>query len=196
MKAWHFCELEDGKLITYQGDPRLLIPMPLNGEPGEWLEHVGEVLICEKGLHASKAIMEALRYSRGFVICRVEVRDIVDQQADKVVARQRRVLWWVDGEDLLRRFARLCALDVVSMWDPPEVVLQWLWTGDERYRGAAWSAAWSAAESAAWSAAESAAESAAYSAAERAAKRAAKELQSRQSRRLLSMVLAEHRRMG
>ena len=77
----------------------------------------------------------------------------------------------------LRALARRFAMRVIDRWNAPQIVRDWLETGDESLRLAAWSAAtaataaWSAAESAAW-AAWSAAESAAWSAAESAARAA------------------------
>ena len=86
------------------------------------------------------------------------------------------ILWFLrqvsltkaQNEDL-RTFARECALDVVYLWDAPEVVLRYLTTGEEREeaydaakdaaRGAAWGAH-AAARDAAWAAATYAARAA------------------------------------
>ena len=71
-------------------------------------------------------------------------------------------------KETLREFARWCALQVIDLWDAPDVVRRYLETGDETLRdasqSAALSAAWDAALSAAWDAAGSAALSAAGSA--------------------------------
>jgi len=168
IKAWHFCRRDKKRLRTSNGD--LLIP-----KDGEWLKHEGGVKMCYTGLHASKRLIDAFAYASATTICRVELRDIVEEGEDKLVARERRVLWSIDGEEVLRAFARRCALDVIDEWDAPEVVLQWLKTGDEQYQDAAGSAAGSAARSAAGSAAGSAA-------------------RTTQNRRLTSMVMAEHKK--
>ena len=55
------------------------------------------------------------------------------------------------------QFARWCSLRVVHLWDCPDVVKQYLETGDEELRDAAWYAAWNAADAAAHSAAWNAA---------------------------------------
>lgn len=63
-------------------------------------------------------------------------------------------LWVVLREEVLpettlREFARWCALQVVDLWGAPQVVRQYLETGNEAARAAARAAAWSAAWSAA-----------------------------------------------
>ena len=63
------------------------------------------------------------------------------------------------SEDQIRHFSRLCALDVIHLWDAPEVVRRYLETGDESLRQEARDAA-EAAEAAlraaSWDAAEAA----------------------------------------
>ncbi len=142
-KAWHFV----GDTLR---DDR---PVPKDGEK---LVHDGELVMCESGLHASERIIDALQYASGSTICRVGVGGEILKSDDKLVATERTILWRVDGENLLRKFARLCALDVVHLWDAPDVVLEYLNTGDEKLRDAAWAAgravAWDAAWHAVWAA--------------------------------------------
>ncbi len=163
--GWHFVgdRLRDGR------------PIPADGDV---LRHDGPVVICESGLHASERIIDALRFAPGNTICRVEMRDVVASQDDKFVARERVILWRVDGEDVLREFARTVALELLHEWatdDTPDIdtVVEYLLTGDTSLRSAAhWaahSAAYSAVRSAAYSAAHSAVRSAAYSAVRSAA---------------------------
>jgi hypothetical protein len=77
---------------------------------------------------------------------------------------------WVLGRLLFRlsppracRVARLIALDVIELWDPPDIVVWFLGTGDEQARvaswAAAWDTAWAAARASAWDAAWDAARS-------------------------------------
>ena len=147
MKAWHFVDkkLRDGREIPADG---------------EILEHDGELRLCESGLHASVKILDALDYAPGTTICRVAMGGTIIKSDDKLVASERTILWRVDGEDLLWKFARMCALDVIHLWNPPEVVIRYLKTGDESIREAARDAAW-----AAWYAARYAARDAAWDAA-------------------------------
>jgi len=96
---------------------------------------------------------------------------------DKISATERKYLWGFDATDTLWRFARLCALDVVHLWDAPDIVVRYLKTGDESIRDAAWDAARAAARfaarDAAWAAARAAARAAAWDAARAAARAAA-----------------------
>src|ERR1700680_4522039 len=154
--AFHFVDktLRDGR------------PIPADGE---WLIHNGPISICETGLHASWHVADALLFAPGPWLCLVEVDHIIGQQNDKLVCRRRKIIARFDATELLRADARASALSCLKYWNgvPPQAVTDWLTTGDEKYRSAAWSAAesaaWSAARSAAgtaWSAAESAAETA------------------------------------
>ena len=120
---------------------------------GEWLVHEGPIKLCASGLHASRHPFDALTYAPGARLHRVELRGIEGEEADKVVARERRIIASIDAADLLRAFARQCALDVVELWDAPDVVRTYLLTGDETIRAAARAAA-RAAEAAqdAWAA--------------------------------------------
>jgi hypothetical protein len=131
--AWHFVgdTLRDGS------------PVPPDGE---WLVHDGPVECCRSGLHASERLIDALEYAPGATICRVECRGIEDRHNDKIAARERRILWRIDGGPILREFARRQALTVIHLW-------------------AAGAAAWAAARDAAWDAESAAARAAARDAA-------------------------------
>ena len=130
-------------------------------------------MLCKKGLHACKNLLDACNYASGPYIWRVELSGTVVHGNDKSVATKRKAEWGFDATEVLKEFARKVALDaVLQAWDEkkfgvfPEVTRKFLETGDESLRSAAESAAWSAAaaRSAAWSAARSAARSAAESA--------------------------------
>ena len=162
MKAWHFTngnKLRDGS------------PLPADGE---LLKHEEDVAICESGLHASRRIIDALQYAPGNTICRVECGVVVDKHEDKFVCRERTILWRINGDKLLKLFARKCALDVSHLWDMPKIVEKYLTTGDEDIRAAARDAAGAAAGDAARDAAGAAARDAAGAAAGDAARSAAR----------------------
>jgi hypothetical protein len=171
MKAWHFVgeTLRDGR------------PIPADGAT---LVHDGPLVMCEAGLHASKRIIDALGYAPGNTICRVECVGKIITDDDKLVCSERTILWRVDGEYLLREFARWCALSVAHLWGMPDVVKTYLETGDENLRAAAsaaaWAAAWAAARAAAWAAAWDDASAAAGAAARNAAWDAARGAQNTQ----------------
>lgn len=143
IEAWHFvgATLRDGR------------PIPPDGK---WLVHRGPVKICKSGLHASRRPCHALPYAPGSVLCRVECDDIVDEQNDKLVCRRRRIIERADVTETLRYFARMQALSVIHMYNnPPDVLLDYLMTGDEAIRTAAWTAARVAAPSVTQSIAQS-----------------------------------------
>ena len=130
--AYHFVGAE-----LRNGDP-----IPANGE---WLTFEGPVKMCESGLHASKDPFDALQYAPGATLCKVEAEDVVDEQKDKLVCRRRKIIGRIDAAELLRYFARMQALSVIHLWNAPQVVLDYLNTGDEKLRAAAWAAARAAA---------------------------------------------------
>ena len=153
IKAWHFTSatLRDGR------------PIP---EEGKWLVHDGPIVPCESGLHASERLLDALSFAPGNTLHRVTLRGDVTlhgDPVDKLVASERRIDWTLDEattERVLREFSRWCALQVIHLWDVPEVVREYLESGDESLRDAARAAAWAAAWDAAGAAAVAAARAA------------------------------------
>jgi hypothetical protein len=114
-----------------------------------------EPILCQQGLHASKNILDALNYAPGTVIWQVELGGKIVHGDDKSVGTERTyVAGGFDIEDILREFARKCALDVIHLWDAPHVVIKYLKTGDESLRSDARAAVWAARDArAAWAAA-------------------------------------------
>lgn len=130
--AYHFTSnrLRDGRAI-----PKI----------GEWLNHSGPVIPCRSGLHASLHPFDALKYAPGNMLHLVELEgDIRHHGKDKVVGRNRRILKSFDAQKLLREFARWNALQVIHLWKAPQVVKDYLETGDEKLREDAYAAAYSA----------------------------------------------------
>ena len=147
MKGWYFSNV-DCKLRY--GDGRKIeanITHTVDVEP----------VLCKSGLHASKRLLDALDYAPGPYIWRVKLGGKIEHDDDKSVATERSYLWGFDATDILRDYARRCALDVIHLWDAPDIVVRYLKTGDESIRAAAWDAAWAAAWYAAWAAARTAA---------------------------------------
>ena len=132
---------------------------------GEWLRFSSNVVMCKSGLHASRHPFDALQYAPGSMLHWVECEGIVKEQDDKLVCRARKIVRSVNATDMIRAFTRKCALDVIHLWNAPAVVRDYLETGDESKRAAAWDAAWDAAGAAAWAAAWDAAWAAAGAAA-------------------------------
>ena len=85
--------------------------------------------------HCADTMRDALTCGSGAVIYRVEISG---ERIDCHVYRRIKYLGgrqWMGG--LLRRFARLCALDVIRFWGPSQDVLDYLNDGDEdRRKGA------------------------------------------------------------
>lgn len=133
--AWHFCgaTLRDSR------------PIPADGET---LHHAGKLVMCERGLHASERIIDALKYAPGETVCRVRCGGEIVRDADKLICSERTILWRLDATQLLHGFARRCALDVTHLWAAPEIVLEYLRTGEEARRNAACNAAYAAAAAA------------------------------------------------
>ncbi len=144
IKGYHFTngmKLRDGRDVPAKG---------------RWLKHDGEVVPCVSGLHCSVEPRDALKFSPGSVLHQVELRGDLQSHGDPVdkwAGRERKIIASLDCEWLLRYFARQQALSVAHLWDAPDVILEYLITGDESIRDAALGAAWDAALGAAWDAA-------------------------------------------
>lgn len=144
IEAWHFVgdTLRDGRAVPADGVT---------------LVHEGPLVVCESGLHASERAIDALRYAPGATACWVLCGGETVRAGDKLVCRERTILWRVDATEVLRAWARRCALDVIHLWDAPNVVREYLETGDESLRATAsattaWATARAAARAAAWAA--------------------------------------------
>ena len=170
MKAWYFSTPD--KKLRY-GDNRVI----RNG-----ITHKIDITklppsICNHGLHAGKSVLDALQYAPGDYVWRVDLRGAMDIGTDKIAAESRTYLWGFDASTVLRNFARRCAIDVLHLWDAPDIVVRYLNTGDESLRDAALAAAWDAAKAAARDAAWAAAIT-------------------KQRRRLAAMINAEAKKRG
>ena len=155
---------------------------------------VGDIVPCKNGLHLSKEPLHALQYASGPIIYKVCGSGIImphGDPVDKYACSHRKYLsGGVDATEALRQFARQCALDVIHLWDAPDVVRQYLETGDEKLRAEARAAAWDEAWDAAWDAARDAAWAAAWEDAARdAARDAAWAAQNKRLKKLLISIL-------
>ena len=159
-----------------------------NGQPippiGEWLVHTGNIDPCVSGLHASEHPFDALGYAPGPMLHRVELDGDLQSHGnpiDKWVGRRRKIIKTIDATEMLRAFARWCALQVIHLWDAPEVVRLYLESGDESLRDASgdasgaaswaasravsWDASWTASRAASWDASWAASRAASWAAA-------------------------------
>ena len=111
---------------------------------GEWLEFDGTPVPCESGLHASPDAFDALQYAPGNILHQVELGGKIVEHGspvDKYAAQKRKIIATINAESIMLPFARRVALDVIHLWDAPTVIKEYLETGDESKRAAAWDAA-------------------------------------------------------
>ena len=132
--AWHFT---DGM--------RLRDKQPL--VVGKTYKFVGKLEMCAKGYHASESILDALSYAPGFQISRVECSGDMETQSDKLVCRNRKVLWTVDAKKATLAWSIRVATDAVKTakkvcQDPDWNAWADLWiSGEDRTSSAADAAA-------------------------------------------------------
>src|SRR3990167_3742405 len=161
--AWHFVGviLRDGS------------PIPADGE---WLAYSGPCKKGESGLHASRNPFDALQYAPGDTLCLVEIADIVEDEADNLLCRKRKIIVRMDATEMLRYFARMQAVSCLAQWkyEPDQIILDWLMTGDPAAYDAARAAAYATARAATHDVAYAAARAAAYAAARAVAYAAAR----------------------
>ena len=136
--AWHFIgsnwRTSTGGLLVEIGKP---------------LIHVGDLMPCISGLHASTRAIDAVKYASGPVITLVKCEGEFIDDADKFVCRKRTALWGYDATDELWVFARKAALEVLHLWpDAPDFVREYLETGDDRLREVTHAAGYAAAQDA------------------------------------------------
>ena len=152
MRAWHFvgATLRDDAAIPADGEKLVFHDQPI---------------MCMQGFHASIDPFDALQYAPGGTLCLVECGGTIIKGDDKLVCTERTIIARMDATEMLRYFSCMQALSVVHLWDAPDVLLDYLMTGDESIRAAAWAAAWDAAWDAARDAACAAVRDAAWDAA-------------------------------
>lgn len=105
--AWHFT---NGMKLR-NGDDLIV---------GKTYHHNGLMVMCDQGYHASERLIDALRYAPGSQLSRVEVWGDVDKQDDKIVGRNRKVLWTMDATKILHLFACDVAEKALAKIDNPD----------------------------------------------------------------------------
>ena len=129
----------------------------------------GEHGLCGHGLHASKNIIDALRYAPGNHLWIVELSGEVVHCRDKSYATERKYICGANIEKILNKFAREQALVNIKLIKPHctnenyDLVVKWLETGDETLRCTVRDIADGVLCATAYSAARNAARNAAYS---------------------------------
>ena len=143
VKGWWFGT--EGRRLAFEDNRKIVI--------GKTHKIKGEIIPCRNGLHFSEKILDALSYAPGSIVYRVIGSGTLvphGNPTDKYACSERTyVSGGIDISDLLRLFARKCALDVIHLWEPPDIVVKYLKTGGELIRAAAWDAAgtaWTASD--------------------------------------------------
>ena len=139
MTYWHFAEIDD-KARPVMRDGTLI-------KPGKKYE-TGVAQLCVSGYHGSERVIDALHYAPGPWVSKRTITGTIVRGDDKLCGTECVHSEGIDATEVLRKFARMCALDVIDKWDAPEVVVRYLKTGDESIRDAARAAAWAAADAA------------------------------------------------
>jgi hypothetical protein len=194
IKGWHFTKAD--KKLRYN-DNRIVTA-------GETITVDCELKLCNSGLHMSKRITDALKFAPGTYVWRVQTNDSYDianefqnviYDDNKLVSNNRTALWGFDAREIVLKYARKCALDIIHLWDAPDIVIKFLKTGDKSIaREAAYAAAYAAAHAAAHAAAShNSAYAAAYAVNYATARIKAK---NKQEKRLSAMIFAEARKRG
>lgn len=97
--GWWFAAADDDGVVRLpRGDGRIV-------RVGETLGVDGPIVPCESGLHASRRVIDALRYAPGPWLARVELSGTVVEEEDKLVASARTTLWLADVSRILHTFA-------------------------------------------------------------------------------------------
>jgi hypothetical protein len=158
--AWHFCADRDGKPVLRDGTPLKVGILRYKGAPE----------MCRLGLHASRRMADALQYAPGTWLSRVECWGSVEEQDDKLVCCNRRVLRYADVATALHRAACDVAehamlrygVDDPRSWETIKTKRRWLLgvANDSELAAASWAAvgaaSWAAVGAAAGAAARAA----------------------------------------
>lgn len=169
---------------------------------GKWYKHEGKLEICKSGFHASPTPLDSLEYIYGNRWFVVEARGEIQQDGNKFVASEMRLVQEIPVKKVVLPFAIFCARRCLANYEKKypddsrprkaiEAAEKYMKNPTEENRIAARSAA-DAAGSAAWFAAGSAADAAGYAvgyAAWFAAGSAARKAQNEELNRLIEKAI-------
>lgn len=99
--AWHF--LPASKCLSYGPHTPVEVGRELSVNP--------PLRMCRHGLHASPRALDAFRFFRGPIACRVELSGELLHGPDKICAERRKVLWMADVTPILPGFFRDVIVD-------------------------------------------------------------------------------------
>lgn len=98
MGWWFAAADDDGVVRLPRGDGRVV-------RVGETLSVSDPIVPCESGLHASRRVIDALRYAPGPWLARVTLSGTIVEATDKLTASARTTLWLADVGRILHTFA-------------------------------------------------------------------------------------------
>jgi hypothetical protein len=169
--GWHFVQAD--RTLAHSGEPV---------EVGRTYRVEPPLKLCERGLHGSLRLIDALGYARSSVLTRCSFSGEIIHGDDKLVASERTVLWMGDIAPILHEGACVFAEQALRLIPNPAprsvaaIAAKRAWlrgeiTGEElaAARAAARDAAWDAAGDVSLDAAGDAARDAAWDAARAAA---------------------------
>ena len=92
-------------------------PKPRGSRPGKWVHVNGELDMCKRGIHAC-AFVQATRWLREECYV-IELRDVVSDDGDKLLARSGRLVRRVDswGQRAMVQYAADCATHVLPIFE-------------------------------------------------------------------------------
>lgn len=107
IEAWHFLNA-DGRLAN---TPRRTEPVRV----GEVLHIKPPLELCQRGLHGSRRILDALQYARGPILCRTIHWGDVQEDSDKLCSEYRCAISIVDASRVLHEFACVVATQAMDL---------------------------------------------------------------------------------
>jgi len=93
--CWHF--LADDKRLRW-GTKEIV-------KVGKTYKATGPLKMCTNGMHGSRRLIDALQYAPGSILCKARIWGEVEEQNDKLVGRNRKVLAMVDATMVLHEAA-------------------------------------------------------------------------------------------
>jgi hypothetical protein len=106
------------------------------------INHKTDLTESGQGLIAFNTIKDALSYTDQTIVWQVELGGKIEVGFDWTKATEcTYIAGGIDIEEVLREFARECALSVLGRWRPPSIVVKFLKTGDHSIRDDARAAA-------------------------------------------------------
>jgi hypothetical protein len=104
---------------------------------GWWQIYKGRLLCSEEdgvaGLHAHVCPLRAFHFATGPILHKV---NLISRFLDgyHYVGHRRQIIASIDARELAHKFARWYALQVIDKWAAPDVVYEYLKTGNEKLR--------------------------------------------------------------